>query len=110
MMESPNFDNKFGFVTIFADNMFIFEGIKKKGQEKADISEKEQDSTDNPHNKRIFLDNKALGHLLTVGTVTHLSEIRSPSFFSILLYYLSEDVFWLRRRWRRDVDRTRAII
>jgi hypothetical protein len=38
MMKSPNFDNKFGSGTIFADNMFIFERIEEKGEEKAYIS------------------------------------------------------------------------
>lgn len=87
IMKSPNFDNKFGFGTIFADNMFIFERIEEKGEEKADISEKKQKNTENPGNKGIFFDNKAFGHLLTVGTVTHLSEdvaLRLALNFSII--------------------------
>ncbi len=110
MMKSPNFDNKFGFGTIFADKMFIFERIEEKGEEKADISVKKQDNTENPGNKGIFFDNKAFGHLLTVGTVTHLSQVRSPSCGFKLLYHLSENAFWLLWRWRRYVDWTRAII
>ena len=110
MMKSPNFDNKFGFGTIFADKMFIFERIEEKGEEKADISEKKQDKTENPGNKGIFFDNKAFGHLLTVGAVTHLSEVRSPPSGFKLLYHLSENIFWLGRRRRRYVDWARAII
>lgn len=34
MKESPNLDNEFGFATIFANNMLIFERIKEKRQKK----------------------------------------------------------------------------
>jgi hypothetical protein len=38
MKKSPNFDNEFGFATIFANNMLIFERIEEKWQKKQYIS------------------------------------------------------------------------